>query len=130
MRSLLLVLLAAALMPVNAGAAQPGTSKSTAERISGHIQQSGQLRNYRIGVTYENGIATLAGTVTSPQQRDAAIRLAKEVDGVKQVESRLDYVGKAEAGEAGNEGVSTLFVRPSNQTPNTAGYRDERSVCR
>jgi hypothetical protein len=52
MRSLLLVLLAAALMSANAGAAQPTAETSTANRISSHIQKSGQLRNYRVGVTY------------------------------------------------------------------------------
>lgn len=125
MRLLTLVFLAVAMLQASAGAAQPGTAKSTAERISGHIQQSGQLRNYRIGVTYDNGVATLAGTVTNPQQHDAAIRLAKEVDGVKRVVSRLEFAAPGE--KEGNEGASTLLVRPTRQAANTADYRDARS---
>jgi hypothetical protein len=96
MRSVFLILLAVALMPANAEAGQGAAEKSTAKQISGHLQQSGQLRNYRIGVTYQDGVATLAGTVTSAEQRIVAIRLAKEVKGVKRVECKLDCTEQAE----------------------------------
>jgi hypothetical protein len=126
MRSLILVLLTAALMSASAEAAQPTAEKSTAKRISDHIQQSGQLRNYRIGVTYQNGIATLAGTVTSPEQRDAAVRLAKEIAGVRRVESQLDLV--VQPGDSAQEGISALYVRPStNSTAPSAAARGNRS---
>jgi len=94
MRAVFLVLLAISLVPAYAGAAQNGAEKSTAKRISDHIQQSGQLKSYRIGVTYQKGIALLSGTVTSPEQRDAAVRLAKEVNGVKRVECKLQIADK------------------------------------
>ncbi|MCI0331607.1 MAG: BON domain-containing protein [Planctomycetes bacterium] len=96
MRAVFLVLLAASLVPAYAGAAETTADKSTAREISSHIQQSGQLRNYRIGVTYQNGVASLAGTVTSQEQRDAAIRLTKEIKGVKRVECRLQCTETAD----------------------------------
>ena len=108
MRSVFLVLLAVALVPANAGAAQPAAEKSTAKRISNHIQQSGQLQNYRIGVTFKNGVATIAGTVTSQEQLDSAIRLTKEVDGVQRVECKLECTADpTESNKAGGEGRET-----------------------
>jgi hypothetical protein len=129
MRSLLLVVLAVALMPTHAGAAQRTAEKSTAQRISGHLQESGQLRNYRIGVTYQNGVATLAGTVTSPEQRSTAIRLAKQIDGVKRVVCNLDCVAPAEGVAAGEEmrneeRQSTQILRPAaKHTAATADFQ-------
>jgi hypothetical protein len=127
MRSVFLVLLAVALVPANAGAAQPSAEKSTAKRISNHIQQSGQLRNYRIGVTFKNGVATIAGTVTSQEQLDSAIRLAKEVDGVKRVECKLqctaDQAELTEANGAGRE-TNNEFAQPNaNGNAIAAGYQ-------
>jgi hypothetical protein len=87
---LFLAMLAATLLPATAGGAPTSAEKAAAKRISTHIQQSGQLRNYRIGVTYKDGVATLAGTVASIEQRDKAIRLAKQVKGVKKIECQLE----------------------------------------
>jgi hypothetical protein len=97
MRALSLFLLVVALVPANAGAAQSAAEKSTAKRISGHIQQSGQLKNYRIGVTYHEGIATLAGSVSNAEQRDKAIALAEQCKGVNRVECKLQCADEADA---------------------------------
>jgi hypothetical protein len=51
-------------------------------------------------VTYKNGVATLAGTVTDTDQRDTAIRLAKQVKGVKKVECKLEFPAVAKIEEA------------------------------
>jgi hypothetical protein len=83
--------LGAALLPTAAATAQSAAEKSTAKQISSHIEQSGQLRNYRIGVTYQDGVAMLSGTVASAEQRDTALRLAEQVSGVSQVVCRLEY---------------------------------------
>jgi hypothetical protein len=132
MRSLFLVLLALALVPAHAGAAQPTGQTSTAKRISGHIQESGQLRNYRIGVTYKNGLATLNGTVTNEQQKEAAIQLAKEVQGVKRVECKLECTDDG-ALTAENQPGQSLTNERGLQTPDagsnaiTASFQGERS---
>jgi hypothetical protein len=127
MRSVFLVLLAVALMPANAGAAQPAAEKSTAKRISNHIQQSGQLRNYRIGVTFKNGVATIAGTVTSQEQLDSAIRLAKEVDGVQRVDCKLqctaDQTELAAANGEGHESSNGFGPSIPNERAIAAGYQ-------
>jgi hypothetical protein len=86
---LFLGMLAATMLPATAGAAPTNAEKAAAKRISTHIQQSGQMRNYRIGVTYKEGVATLEGTVASTEQREKAIRLAREVKGVKKVQCKL-----------------------------------------
>ncbi len=114
MRSFCLVLMAVALAAADAGAAQPA-GNSTAKRISNHIQQSGQLQNYRIGVTYKDGVATLAGTVSCPEQRDAAIALTKEVQGVKRVQCKLQYTDQADgiAANAGEPGELSEYQGPS-----------------
>jgi hypothetical protein len=130
MRSLFLVLLALTLVPVNAGAAQPIGQKSTAKQISSHIQESGQLRNYRIGVTYKSGLATLNGTVTNEQQKEAAIQLAKEVQGVKRVECKLECTDEGEL-TAENQAGQSLTNERGLQTPAgnaiTASFQGERS---
>jgi len=84
-------LLAATLVPSTTVGAQTDPNKLAARKISNHLQQSGQLRNYRIGVSYEDGVATLVGTVASAEQRDAAVRLAKQVPGVSRVICELQY---------------------------------------
>jgi hypothetical protein len=117
-------------MPANAGAAQSPAEKSTAKRISGHIQQSGQLRNYRIGVKYQNGIALLEGTVTSAEQREAAIRLAKEVKGVKNVECRLECTDDTDSTAAKQIGqqIANEFAKPTKDEKATkAGFDGEPS---
>lgn len=126
MRSVFLVLLAVVLVPANAGAAQPAAEKSTAKRISNHIQQSGQLRNYRIGVTYKNGVATIAGTVTSQEQLESAIRLAEEVEGVKRVECKLQCTAdQTQQIATENEGQESNDFAQPNASGNaiTAGYQ-------
>jgi hypothetical protein len=84
-------LLAVTLLPVTAGAAPSAADKTAARQISRHLHESGQLRDYRIGVLYHDGVVSLAGTVASEEQRDTAVRLAKEVKGVKKVNCRLEY---------------------------------------
>jgi len=86
-----LVLLGATLLPVRGATAQTTDDRATARQISSHLKESGQLRNYRIGVTCQDGIALLSGTVASAEQRDTAIRLAEQVSGVSRVASRLQY---------------------------------------
>jgi hypothetical protein len=86
---LFLAMLAATLASATAGGAPTNADQAAAKRISSHIQQSGQLRHYRIGVTFKNGVATLEGNVASVEQREAAIRLAQQVKGVEKVECKL-----------------------------------------
>jgi hypothetical protein len=119
-------MLAAILLPATAGAAPTNADKAAAKRISTHIQQSGQLHNYRIGVTYKGGVATLEGTVASTEQREKAIRLAREVKGVKNVQCKLQCPDEAttKAAEetsnfaASEETGKSSETKESESTPN------------
>jgi hypothetical protein len=74
---------------------EPGLSanQTLADTIAEHLRQSGQLRNYRINVVFQDGIAELSGTVADQPQREEALRLVQGVPGVERVHDRLDVAG-------------------------------------
>jgi hypothetical protein len=67
--------------------------QQVADSIADRLRQSGQLRHYRVDVTYQNGVAELTGRVTDAGQRDAVLRLVKAVPGVERVSDRLELSG-------------------------------------
>src|SRR3989304_7886067 len=79
----------AVLVPTTHVAAQSAQDKAIAQEIGGQLKSSGQLRDYRIGVKYKDGIAALSGTVTSQQQLATAVRLTQQMNGVDQVVNNL-----------------------------------------
>jgi hypothetical protein len=110
------VLLAATLpLPAHGARAQTADEKAIARQISNHLKDSGQLRNYRIGVTYQDGIASLTGMVANAEQRDTAIRLAEQISGVSRVACRLqcevESAGQSEAGRVSNSFDSARRAR-------------------
>ena len=78
---------------ISANAASTGDN--TAKVIAKNLKQSGQLKDYRVGVKYEDGVAWLMGTVTSPQQKQIAEQLARQSTGVQHVVSKLKVEGQA-----------------------------------
>jgi hypothetical protein len=58
--------------------------------VAQNLEQSGQLQNYRINVTSENGMAWLKGTVASGDQAQRAIALALGTKGVERVMNHLE----------------------------------------
>lgn len=82
---------AALLWPASAGAASP-TAEQMANQVAQSLRESGQLKNYRVGVKYEDGVAWLMGSVTSAEQSAAAERLAGEVEGVAHVVNKLEVI--------------------------------------
>lgn len=104
MRSLLLLAtLAALLLPCRSATAETAAEKSIAQQIGRQLENSGQLRNYRIGVKYQDGVAWLSGNVTDPQQRETAVQLAQQMLGVEHVVCQLECSG----------GGTTLAQSPS-----------------
>jgi BON domain-containing protein len=97
MRKVVFLALLAAVLPVVSASAESPAEKQMAQRIGSQIKQSGQLQNYRIGVKFNDGVAYLEGTVTSQEQRNAAVRLAQKVNGVSRVVSKLEIQSKPEA---------------------------------
>jgi BON domain len=82
-------LLTALLLPASAARAESDPESAMAQHIGRELKDSGQLRNYRIGIEFQDGVARLSGTVTSEEQRDAAVRLARQVQGVSHVVCKL-----------------------------------------
>jgi hypothetical protein len=97
MRKVFLALLAAALPAISALADAPA-EEQMAHRIGSQLKQSGQLHNYEIGVKFHDGVASLEGKVTSPEQRMAAVRLAQKVKGVSRVECKLEIQNDSKSG--------------------------------
>jgi len=91
---LFLGLTAALLLPAAWARGENPAERAMAQHIGSQLKESGQLRNYRIGVEYSDGVAKLTGTVTSAQQREAALRLARQIEGVDHVVCKLKVPGE------------------------------------
>jgi hypothetical protein len=76
----------AALMPAWAFASE----QEAAQQIADGIRQSGRLKDYSIGVKYENGTAYLMGRVASEDQAQTAMDLAKTMPNVTDVVNELE----------------------------------------
>jgi hypothetical protein len=101
---------AAALLPVTRAAADPA-DEAAAKQIGQRLYDSGRLRNFRIGVKYDDGVAWLSGTVASAAQRDEAQRMTEQMPGVSHVVNRLEIAG-APASNGGN--VAAAFNEDFN----------------
>jgi hypothetical protein len=93
---------AALLWPASAGAATPAAEQK-ANQVAQCLRESGQLKNYRVGVKYEDGVAWLMGSVTSAEQSATAEQLASEVEGVTHVVNKLEIVEPATPSVAKSE---------------------------
>jgi len=82
---------AALLWPASAGATAP-TAEQMANDVAQTLRESGQLKNYRVGVKYEDGVAWLMGSVTSAEQSATAEELARQVEGITHVVNKLEIV--------------------------------------
>ena len=97
-RIVFLALLAlAAQLPAAGTSAQSAADKAMAQRIGSVLKESGQLRDYRVGVKFQDGVAWLNGTVTDAQQANTAAALAREIPGVSHVVCQLQYPGDSGA---------------------------------
>lgn len=67
-----------------------GSDQETAQGIADAIRQSGRLKDYSIGVKYENGTATLMGRVANQQQAAAAVEMAEQMPGISAVVNSLE----------------------------------------
>ena len=81
-----------ARLGVQSGQALPpdvSTNQQLADRIAGHLRQSGELRGYRIEIAADKGLVELSGQVGDASQREKALRLIQAVPGVAVVRDRL-----------------------------------------
>jgi osmotically-inducible protein OsmY len=57
--------------------------------VRGRFAESADLKAFQISVDVQDGVVTLNGDVDSMTQRDAAVRAAREVSGVRSVVNNL-----------------------------------------
>jgi BON domain len=69
--------------------AQLSPNQKLATRIADQLRQSGQLHQYNVDVSVQNGTVDLTGTVADPMQREAVLRIANTVPGVERVRDQL-----------------------------------------
>jgi len=66
------------------------SDEDRAQQIAANLKQSGKMKDYRVGVKYQDGVAWLMGTVTSNQQKRVAEQIAYHSAGVEHVVSKLE----------------------------------------
>lgn len=109
---------AALLWPASADAAAP-SAEQMASRVAQTLRESGQLKNYRVGVKYKDGVAWLMGSVTSDEQAAAAKRLTEQVPGVSHVVSKLEVQSTEPAAETPSTD-DLMLAALENADPQTA----------
>jgi len=120
----LALLALAALLPTAGASAQSAADRAMSQRIGSVLTESGQLRDYRVGVKFQDGVALLTGTVTDAQQADDAVRLAREVQGVSHVVCQLQYPDQPNTARgAGSSNVRNAFseIDPNRGDRGTPG---------
>ncbi|HEX4413180.1 MAG TPA: BON domain-containing protein [Lacipirellulaceae bacterium] len=124
-----LAVVAATLLPTLAASAETPAEKRVAQQIGSHLKQSGQLQNYRVGVKYHDGVAILAGTVSSPEQRDIALHLAQQCEGVKQVVCKLECPTDhaIQSSNFGNEPIAAQHEGGNINNLNAASYEEPQN---
>jgi hypothetical protein len=98
---LCLAIVTLALAPAGRAAADAADDRAAAQQIAQDLKTSGKLRDYKVGVKYQDGVAWLMGTVTSQEQKLAAERIARQAKGVDRVISKLEIAG----GSGGDDSV-------------------------
>ncbi|HMO84540.1 MAG TPA: BON domain-containing protein, partial [Lacipirellulaceae bacterium] len=117
------------MAPAGRAAADSASDRAVAQQIAQDLKQSGQLRDYRVAVKYQDGVAWLTGTVTSAEQKQTAERLARQSRGVDRVVSRLEIAGGEEnvqqAGgvSADDYGTPLPAARPATRPQGAAAQR-------
>jgi hypothetical protein len=112
---LILASMAALLVPVSGATAETAAEKALAQQIGRDLKESGMLRNYQIGVKYQDGVVWLGGSVANASQRDTAVRLTQQMDGVARVVSQLRYPGDEMSG--GGPQAPNIFNEFDNSQP-------------
>ena len=69
------------------GATPPNAGLPT--QIQAQYFRDATIKNRRIDVSSHNGVVTLSGAVESNEEREKAVRLARETEGVRRVEDQL-----------------------------------------
>lgn len=83
------ILASAAALLVAVATTATAADQEVASAVAQHLRSSGQLKDFRIGVKYEDGTAWLRGTVTDAEQMATAMRLVRDLPQVDRVVNQL-----------------------------------------
>lgn len=132
MRKLTLTLALAALVGAIAPRAHADAEgdRAAAQQIAQNMKESGKLKDYRVGVKYQNGVAWLTGSVTSASQKKLAEQIARESEGVEAVVSRLDVKSNdsESAPLASNVQPASTSAQPQGRNVQAASNRSNMPV--
>lgn len=103
------------------------SNEQMAQQIASNLKESGQLKGYRVGVKYEDGVAWLSGTVTSQQQLRIAEQIARNSDGVDHVICKLE-VTTAEGQNVGTPAAYQQQAKKPNRTAKSARAQSSMPV--
>jgi hypothetical protein len=93
-----------AALPAGRAAADAEDDRAAAQQIAQDLKESGRLRDYRVGVKYQDGVAWLMGTVTSMEQKRTAEQIARQSAGVDRVISKLEIAANESSDEVQQAG--------------------------
>ena len=134
MRRLLLGLAATALCTALAShaAANGASERAAAQQIAQNMKQSGILKNYRVGVRFQDGVAVLEGSVTDADQRVIAEAIARNSNGVQRVINKLAIDDQSASGRVDIEqtlATSAPEAMPARQVAETTPRQARRSAA-
>jgi BON domain len=103
-----------------------GSNQEVAEKIKQALLKA-RLAGYEIQIDFVNGVATLNGMVSSPDQKLAATKACSSIKGVTRVENRLAVAepmsrgGVQQAAASQSRAARAQRVRPANFQPGYEG---------
>lgn len=100
--------------------------EAVANQIAKNLKDSGRLQNYRIGVAFREGTAWLNGSVTDADQLVAALEVAQQTEGVKQVVNRLE--AKPAASTASKPSITSRMRQTVGAIRNEGSEAEEASA--
>ncbi len=91
--------LAIAIIAITAVAARADDQQdqAVAQQIAQILRDSGEMRDYSVGVKYKEGTVWLTGRVSSNQQMQAALSVVSDIEGISQIVNNMS-VAKGKAG--------------------------------
>ncbi len=88
------ILTIAALAPA-ATLASEAEDKAIAQQIAAVLRDSGQLKNYSVGVKYRNGTVWLSGRVTDQRQLQTALAIVSNLEGIENIVNGMEVDGSS-----------------------------------
>jgi hypothetical protein len=86
-------ILAIAVLAPALALADDQEDKEAAEQIATIMRDSGQMRNYSVGVKYRNGTVWLSGRVASQRQMQTALNIVSDIEGIEQIVNNMTVPG-------------------------------------